>query len=118
MKHLKRNLILFFGCCCFLHVKAQSIIVGFYNCENFYDTTNQLNVIDEDFLPNSEKDYNKVAYDLKTKNLARILYSLGKIDNSNGISILGLAEIENKAVLNKLLDDPLIRKYHYKYNCI
>jgi len=115
MKHLIWKLILLIGCCSLSNVNAQNLIVGFYNCENFYDTTNQLNVIDEDFLPNSEKEYNQMAYDLKSKNLARILCALGKIDNSNGISIMGLAEIENKAVLNKLLEDPLIRKYHYKY---
>jgi hypothetical protein len=26
-----------------------SIIVGFYNFENYYDTTNQINVADEEF---------------------------------------------------------------------
>ena len=36
---------------------THSIIVGFYNFENFYDTTNQLNVADEEFLPNSAKGY-------------------------------------------------------------
>ena len=45
-----------------IKLPAQSIIVGFYNCENFYDTTDQLKVIDEDFTPNSQKNYNSKAY--------------------------------------------------------
>ena len=40
-----------------IKLPAQSIIVGFYNCENFYDTINQIKVIDEEFLPTSQKSY-------------------------------------------------------------
>ena len=37
--------------------QGQQILVGFYNCENLYDTINQANVVDEEFLPNSEKKF-------------------------------------------------------------
>lgn len=94
---------------------SQKNIISFYNCENFYDTTNQANVSDEDFLPNSVKGYNQKAYNSKSKNLARVVYALGNIDNANGIALLGLVEVENKTVLTKLLADPLIRKHQYKY---
>ena len=94
---------------------CQKSIIGFYNCENFYDTTNQANVTDEDFLPESVKGYNRKAYDSKSKNLARVLYALGNLENANGLAILGVVEIENKIVLSKLLEDPLLKKHHYKY---
>lgn len=94
---------------------SQKKIIGFYNCENFYDTTNQINVSDEDFLPGSVKGYNQKAYELKSKNLARVLYALGNIENADGIALLGVVEIENKMVLTKLLAEPLIKKYQYKY---
>lgn len=94
---------------------SQKNIIGFYNCENFYDTTNQVNVSDEDFLPGSVKGYNQKAYELKSKNLARVLYALGNIENADGIALLGVVEIENKMVLTKLLAEPLIKKYQYKY---
>lgn len=98
-----------------IKLPAQSIIVGFYNCENFYDTTNQIKVIDEEFLPGSQKQYTSEAYSIKSKLLAKVIYGMGKMDNSNGIAIMGLVEIENKWVLEKLIAEPILQKYHYKY---
>ncbi len=95
--------------------QGQQILVGFYNCENLYDTINQANVVDEEFLPNSEKKYNQLVYDTKLARLATVIYKLGIIENVNGIALLGLAEIENKMVLNNLITSPLLKKYHYKF---
>ena len=100
---------------CTNKANCQKNIIGFYNCENFYDTTNQVNVSDEDFLPGSVKSYNQKAYASKSKNLARVLYALGNIENAGGLALMGVVEIENKMVLTKLLSEPLIRKYQYKY---
>lgn len=94
---------------------AKSIIVGFYNFENYYDTTNQLNVADEEFLPNSVKGYNSIRYKNKSAHLASVIYGIGKINNANGISLLGIAEVENKLVLKKLADEPMIKKYNYQF---
>lgn len=94
---------------------TQISIVCFYNCENFYDTVDQQNVIDEDFLPTSERGYTQSIYNAKTKNIATVIYKMGLLANSNGISLMGLAEIENKMVLTKLMNEPIIKKYHYKY---
>jgi hypothetical protein len=96
-------------------LSAQSIIVSFYNCENFYDTIDQVKVIDEDFLPTSQKKYNSNAYAIKSNHLAKVIYGLGKMENSMGIAIMGVVEIENKLVLEKLIAEPLLQKYHYKY---
>ena len=94
---------------------AQSIVVCFYNCENLYDTTNQANVMDEDFLPNSERGYTQLVYDKKSNNIANVIYHLGLLANPNGIALIGLAEIENKMVLTKMLNEPILKKYHYKF---
>lgn len=94
---------------------AQHLIIGFYNCENYYDTTNQVNVIDEDFLPNSEKKYTQSVFDTKTLHLASVIYKLGKLEKTDGLALIGLAEIENKTVLTKLVNAPLLKKYHYKF---
>lgn len=96
-------------------LNGQSVVIGFYNCENFYDTTNQINVNDEDFLPNSIKHYDQSAYQLKSRQLANVIYKLGRLEKSNGIALFGLVEIENKLVLNKLINEPILKKYHYKF---
>jgi len=94
---------------------THSIIVGFYNFENYYDTTNQMNVADEEFLPNSAKGYNSIRYNNKSAHLALVIAGIGKINNAKGISLLGIAEIENKMVLKKLAEDPMIKKYNYQF---
>lgn len=94
---------------------THSIIVGFYNFENYYDTTNQMNVADEEFLPNSAKGYNSMRYNNKSAQLAAVIYGIGKINNAKGIALLGIAEVENKMVLKKLADDPMIKKYNYQF---
>ena len=98
-----------------IQLKAQTITVGFYNCENFYDTTNQLKVNDEDFLPTSAKSYTSSIYAAKSNRLSKVIYALGKMDNGTGIALMGVVEIENKTVLDKLVAEPILKKYHYKY---
>ena len=95
--------------------KAQKLIVAFYNFENFYDTSDQKNIVDEEFLPGSAKKYTSNVYDIKSNHLANVIYSMGRLENANGLALLGIAEIENKIVLQKLVSDPLLQKYHYKF---
>jgi hypothetical protein len=96
-------------------INAQKIIISFYNCENFYDTINQSNVIDEDYLPNSERKYTQDLFKIKSKRIATVIYNLGRLEHANGIALMGLAEIENKIVLNQLMNEDLIKKFHYKF---
>lgn len=90
-------------------------VVAFYNCENYYDTTDQLTVKDEEFLPNSKKGYGAERYAQKTNQISKVIFGLGKLDNNNGIAILGVAEIENQYVLEKIIQSNGIKKYQYKY---
>ena len=92
----------------------QKRIISFYNCENYYDTIDQKNIIDEEFTPNSAKAYNKNIFTLKRKQIAKTIYELGKQEQQDGISLIGLVEIENKNVLEELVKDSLIRKYDYQ----
>ena len=92
----------------------QKRIISFYNCENFYDTIDQKNIIDEEFIPNSTKAYNSRLFQLKRQQIAKTIFDLGKQEKQDGISLMGLVEIENKMVLEALVKDPLIQKYHYQ----
>jgi hypothetical protein len=95
--------------------QAQVTIVGFYNCENYYDTVNQAQVMDEEYLPSSDKHYSQSVYQLKTKRLASVIYALGEINQADGLAMMGMVEIENKMVLTQLVNQPLIKKYHYQF---
>ncbi len=91
------------------------VIVGFYNLENFYDTVNNPNVNDEEFLPGGAKNYNGQIYWNKVSHLATVISQMGKEVNPDGPALLGVAEVENDTVLNDLVHNDLIknRDYHF-----
>ena len=91
----------------------KSAIVAFYNCENFYDTVDNPNVNDEEFLPNGPKNYNSKIYFTKVEHLATVISQIGKDINADGPALLGVAEIENDTVLNDLIHHPLLKNNNY-----
>ena len=77
-------------------------IVGFYNCENFYDTIDDPKISDEEFTPSSETHYGTAIYTDKVGRLAEVLSQIGVDISPDGLSMFGVAEIENETVLNDL----------------
>jgi len=94
-------------------------IVAFYNCENFYDTTNNPAVNDDEFTPEGEKRYNSAIYLDKVGKLASVISKIGTdinhLSNTDGPAFIGVAEIENDTVLNDLVHHPLLQKRHYQF---
>ncbi len=93
----------------------KSAIVAFYNLENFYDTINNPNINDDDFLPNGAKNYNSKIYLTKVEHLATVISQIGTDVNSDGIALIGVAEIENDTVLNDLIHHPLLKHRNYNF---
>ena len=89
-------------------------MIGFYNLENFYDTIDQPQVDDAEFLPNSERQYNSAIYWDKVGRLAEVLSGIGKDVSIDGLSCFGVAEIENVTVLLDLAAHPKLRDRNYK----
>ncbi|MEO7446039.1 MAG: endonuclease/exonuclease/phosphatase, partial [Ferruginibacter sp.] len=90
-------------------------LIGFYNCENFYDTVNNTLINDEEFLPNSERHYNSAIYLDKVSRLSDVISQMGTDINPDGISMLGVSEIENDTVLNDLIHSEKLRDRHLKF---
>ncbi|MEN9320153.1 MAG: hypothetical protein RLZZ309_1140 [Bacteroidota bacterium] len=108
-------LFLYLATYCFQIQLYATQVVAFYNCENFYDTTNQIIVNDEEFLPNSAKGYSASRYAQKSGQLSKVLFGLGQLGNKEGLALLGVAEIENQYVLEKVIQSNALKKYQYKY---
>lgn len=89
-------------------------LIGFYNLENFYDTINDPNKSDEEFLPNGTKHYTGEVYLDKIGRLAEVLSQIGTDLSPDGLSIIGNAEIENENVLQDLVRHPLLKSRGYK----
>ena len=91
---------------------------GFYNLENLFDTiidpdTNK--ILQDDFSPHSQKQWNTKKYYHKLNNIADVISQLGVTSFSpDGVSVLGVCEIENKNVLEDLVANKKIKNRNYQ----
>lgn len=87
--------------------------VAFYNVENLFDTINDSGKSDDDYLPNGAESWTGEKYQSKLHNIAKVLSEIGLDENSDTPVIIGLAEIENRRVLEDLIKQPalLVKEY-------
>jgi hypothetical protein len=88
--------------------------IGFYNLENLFDTLDTPDKNDSEFLPNGANQYNTKVYLDKMKNLSRVISELATDMTPDGVALLGVAEIENRKVLEDLSAQPALKKRNYK----
>ncbi|MFH6770891.1 endonuclease/exonuclease/phosphatase family protein [Gaetbulibacter aestuarii] len=87
--------------------------VAFYNLENLFDTINNPNKLDE-YSPIMEMKSNRSeAYWKKIHNMARVLSDIGKDESQDSPAIIGVSEVENKAVVQDLVNDSLLIEKNY-----
>lgn len=87
--------------------------VGFYNLENLFDTLDAPGVVDEEYLPGSAKGYDSRMYQQKQQNMARVIAEMGVELTPDGIAVLGVAEVENRQVLEDLVKQPGLSNRNY-----
>lgn len=78
--------------------------IAFYNVENLFDTERDLSIMDEDFTPGGRYKWDNDKYQKKLNNLAYVISRLGKDKSPEGFAILGVAEVENRKVMEDLID--------------
>lgn len=77
--------------------------IAFYNLENLYDTKDDEGVRDEEFTPKGAKAWTETKYRKKLDNLAYVLSRLAKEHCPTGPAAIGVSEIENRGVLEDLV---------------
>ena len=75
--------------------------IMFYNMENFFDTIDDPETNDEEFLPDGAKRWNTAKYDKKLRNMERVLFDIAAIDR-NYPAVIGVSEIENRSILEDI----------------
>jgi len=88
--------------------------VGFYNLENLFDTEDDPNIDDSEFLPAGTRAWTRERYAEKLANMASVIAQIGQPEVKAGLSVLGVAEIENRRVLEDLVKQPLLRDRKYR----
>lgn len=89
-------------------------LIGFYNLENLYDTIDSPDSDDAEFLPASPKQWGTSRYNRKLERLGSVIAAMGKDLHPNGLAILGVCEVENKKVVEDLVNHPVLAARNYK----
>jgi len=90
-------------------------LIAFYNLENLFDTINTENVEDEEFTPSGLNKWTSDKYWIKIDRLAEAISRLGEDEGiKGGPAIIGVSEIENRAVLQDLISNPSLRNSNYQ----
>jgi hypothetical protein len=79
---------------------GQNVSVLFWNIENLYDPFDDTLTTDEEFTREGTKRWSYTRFLTKINHLAKTILSAGKW---NPPGIIGLCEVENRFVLNKLV---------------
>ena len=98
---------------CYGQKKVQGYVVGFYNLENLFDTYHDEGKNDYQYLPDGSNQWTEVKYEKKLHNMATVIKAMAK-DNGKYHTILGVSEIENRHVLEDLVNMPEIADANYQ----
>jgi endonuclease/exonuclease/phosphatase family metal-dependent hydrolase len=87
-----------------------SVTIVFWNVENLYDIFNDPKTNDDEFLPESPKQWNDEKYKKKIAGIGKVLSSINEKELP---SLIGLAEVENQKVLEDLIATQKLKKIKY-----
>lgn len=88
----------------------KELLVVSYNVENLFDTKDDpSNPGDNEFTPESEKNWTQERYDKKISDLAKVISSI----DIELPDIVGLCEVENRQVIEDLISDTSLSAGNY-----
>jgi len=87
--------------------------IAFYNVENLFDTINDPNKYDEMSPIMEIKGNRSEIYKRKIKNMAMVISKIGLERTNTSPAIIGLAEVENRKVLEDLIATDVLKDKHY-----
>lgn len=94
--------------------------VVFYNLENLFDTINDPEKNDEEFLPEGAKRWNTAKYTKKLANVERVFADIAQVDRGEQMTVndypvvIGVSEIENRAVLEDVVSTRKLAPARYR----
>ena len=87
--------------------------IAFYNLENLFDTENDPDKFDEASPIMEMKVDVEEIYKQKVANMARVIADIGQEVSNNSPVIMGVSEVENRKVLEDLVNHPLLLNKDY-----
>ncbi|PHR73163.1 MAG: endonuclease [Lutibacter sp.] len=89
--------------------------IAFYNLENLFDTVDDPKTFDDDFTSGGKLKWSKKRYFKKINKLSHVIKQLGTEKSFVPPVLVGVAEVENKKVLEDLVRSKNLQKFHYDY---
>lgn len=89
----------------------QNVSILFYNVENLYDPYNDTVTLDDDFTRGGKMNYTWSRFRSKLDHLSKTLITACGRDT---LAFIGLCEVENRYVLNKLIYETPLKSYGYR----
>ncbi|GHT61825.1 endonuclease [Bacteroidia bacterium] len=84
----------------------------FYNVENLFDTFDNPQKNDNEFLPDAQRHWTQKRYYTKINNLAKVISSAGEWGSP---AMIGLCEVENEKVIRDLTQNSPLKKTDYRF---
>ncbi|WP_205757890.1 endonuclease/exonuclease/phosphatase family protein [Lutibacter sp. HS1-25] len=115
MKKIIILVVLFLGVnTAFSQNKYEIRTVAFYNLENLFDTENDTLTDDEASPIMAIIENREEVYLQKLNNMAKVISEIGFEDANNSPVILGVAEVENRKVLEDLVHTDFLKDKNYE----
>ena len=99
---------------CTQPIPEDAYVIGFYNVENLFDTVHDRGKNDQAFTPDGENAWTQDKYEKKLSNIASVIRAMSE-KNGRWHTLLGLAEVENDAVLKDLVARGEIVEAGYRF---
>ena len=85
--------------------------VMFYNAENLFDTLDDPSINDDEFLPTGQRHWTEYRLFNKLEKIAKVIMAVGGWEAPE---VIGLCEVENREILERLLSQTSLKKIPYK----
>jgi predicted extracellular nuclease len=82
--------------------------------ENLFDVENDSLTFDDDRTPAGKDLWTEERYHHKIENIAKVISDIGQIQVQTSPDLIGLCEIENKTVLEDLVNHPSLQNMNYR----
>lgn len=87
--------------------------IAFYNVENLFDYEDDPLIFDDDRTPTGKDHWTEEIYHAKLKNMAKVISEIGLDVTGTSPAVIGLCEIENRRVLEDLLNQEELKNKDY-----
>ena len=87
--------------------------IAFYNLENLFDAVDDPEKNDEASPMMGVKENREAVYLKKLNNMAKVVSEIGTMEAKNSAAIIGVAEVENRKVLEDLVNTSNLKNKKY-----